>query len=210
MPKFPIEFKPAYDAFIQKQYQFDNKIIGYDEYEQACGILKTEAKKYGLNVAVYDEAHERRPQYPAGDNSSRSNFTYGPSNKKWQLMHKVLKPAIIATVGKMHKWIVGEWDRDAFVYDDPRLQILNERISTLILELFDHTDYKLNLMNKGADILLFILKEDIYWRPRILDMLNRLPIFILTPEEIENIQTYKKGIGSVDPFTMEPPEAVKC
>lgn len=204
MPQFSLKFKPAYDAFIQKQYLFDNKKIGYDEYKQACDILQTEAEKYDLNVAVYDEANERRPQYPIGDNTSRSNFTYGVENKKWQIMHKVLKPAILVTVEKMHKWIVGEWDKDAFVYDDPRLQALDDSMSELIKELFDHKDYKLNLMNNGADILLFILKEDIYWRPRIFAFLNRLPHFILTKEEQENIEAFTKGVCQVDGFTNKP------
>lgn len=204
MPQYPISFQAAYSEFLDRQVAYNNKEIEYPEFELAYKKLETEAHKAGLNIAMYDEANERRPRYPSGDNSNRSNFTYGPKNKKWQTMQHVMKPAVIAVINKMHKWVLTKWDKDAHVYDDCRMQILDKAVHDFIDQYFDHQDRKLDFMHKGADICLFFMKEDIYYASRIFHLLNCLPFFVLKQEERENIATFTRGIDNVCGFTNEP------
>ena len=190
MMKLPLEFRPIYAAYLKGDITIEE--------------LTKQGKKLGVTVAPYNPIDGRNPIYPKGNNSNRIGFTHGlqsPLGKKFQ---GVMKPAMIVFINKMHKWICGEWDKDAFVYDDPRMQVLDENIHGHIDELFDHEDRKLDFMHKIADICLFMMKEDCYYAPRAFDLINRLPLFILTASEIENIETFSKGVSSVDQFTMKP------
>ena len=190
MLKLPNDFKAVYTAYLRGDISIDQ--------------LVSAGKLMGVTVAPYDPVDGRNAIYPVGNNSNRIGFTrtlVSPLGKKFQ---GVLKPAIIATINKMHKWICGDWDKDAFVYDDPRMQILDTNLHEYIDEYFDHEQRKIDFMHKIIDICLFIAKEDIYYSARMFDMANKLPFFILTPDEIENIQTFTKGVGSIDQFTMKP------
>jgi len=186
----PAEFKPVYDSFI-------HGVISFDEMVQ-------QGKDMDVNIAPYNPSTQRNPIYSEGNNNSRVGFTWHLDSVKGAIFQRTVKPAIIKTVNKIHKWIVGEWDRNAFVYDDPRLQVLDDSVTKGINTLFDHQDRKLDIMHKGADILLFMLKEDIYWRPRIFALCNNLPYFILTQQELENIETFTNGVEVVNQFTMQP------
>ena len=218
MPKYPAEFQNAYNKFLAIQVKYNRGEIEYSVFEAAYKLLEIEANKAGLNIAMYDEANERRPQYKSGDNSNRTNFTYGPANKKWQTMQRIVKPAVIAIINKIHKWVLTKWDKDAYVYDDSRMQVLDESTHSFINKYFDHQDRKLNFMHKGVDICLFFMKEDIYYAARIFHLLNCLPFFVLKQEEQENIATFTRGIEQVCGFTNDTvmyndshiEEAVKC
>ena len=203
MPKYPASFQNAYNKFLVSQVKYNSGDIGYTEFEAAYKELETEAHKAGLNIAMYDEANERRPQYKSGYNSNRTNFTYGPANKKWQTMQRVVKPAVVAIINKIHKWVLTKWDKDAYVYDDSRMQILDESAHDFINKYFDQQDRKLDFMHKGVDICLFFMKEDIFYSSRIFLMLNNMPFFVLKQEEQENIDTFTCGIEQVCGFTNE-------
>ena len=218
MPKYPAEFQTAYNKFLVSQVKYNRGEIEYSEFEAEYKLLEIEANKAGLNIAMYDEANERRPQYKSGDNSNRTNFTYGPANKKWQTMQRVVKPAVIAIINKIHKWVLTKWDKDAYVYDDSRMQVLDESAHGFINKYFDHQDRKLDFMHKGVDICLWFMKEDSFYRSRIFHMLNCMPFFVLKQEEQENIDTFTRGIEQVCGFTNETvlyndshiQEAVEC
>ena len=210
MPKYPAEFQNAYNKFLVSQVKYNKGDIEYHEFEAEYKELEIEAHKAGLNIAMYDEANERRPQYKSGDNSNRTNFTYGPANKKWQTMHRVVKPAVVVIINKIHKWILTKWDNDAtkgdnnaYVYDDSRMQILDESAHDFINKYFDQQDRKLDFMHKGVDICLFFMKEDIFYSSRIFLMLNNMPFFVLKQEEQENIDTFTCGVEQVCGFTNE-------
>lgn len=139
----------------------------------------------------------RHPGYPEGDNRSRNSFTWNLASKKGKIFQNIMKPAIIAMIHKIHAWILKTWDKDAFVYDDPRMQYLDEMMHEYIEADFDHTDRKLDYMHKAIDIGLFLVKEDIYYRARLFPMLNKLPIFEISTQEAHNLETFTKGVGTV-------------
>ena len=190
MMKLPEEFKPVYAAYLSGKITVEQLISA--------------GKLFGVTVAPYDPVDGRNTVYPVGNNSNRIGFTRTIASPLGNKFQRVLKPAIITTINKMHKWICGDWDKDAFVYDDPRMQVLDDNLHGYIDEYFNQESRKLNFMHKIVDICLFIMKEDIYYSARAFDMANKLPFFILTPSETENIETFTKGVNSVDQFTMEP------
>ena len=145
----------------------------------------------------------RNPGYPAGDNRTRSSFTWHVNSKKGRVFQSVLKPAIIAMIGKMHKWVLKSWDPEGFQYDDPRLQYLDENLHGFIDEYFDHEQRKLDFMNKAADIGLFLLKEDKYYCSRAFHFLNQLPIFELDSSEVVNLKHNWKEQGTINLKTLE-------
>jgi len=91
--KLPEDFKPIYAAYLNGDITIDKMISA--------------GKLFGVTVAPYDPVDGRNTVYPVGNNSNRLGFTRtiaSPLGKKFQ---HVLKPAIIATINKMHKWICG-------------------------------------------------------------------------------------------------------
>lgn len=218
MSRLPAALEPEYTKFVQANELRKRDKITQEEYTECYNKFVEAGKKLGVTISMYDAANERRPKYPVGDNSNRSDFTYGPENKKWQTMQRVIKPAMIAIINKMHKWVLTKWDEDAYVYDDCRMQVLDKTAHDFIDRHFDHQNRKLDFMHKGADICLFFMKEDIFYSSRIFHMLNSMPFFILTQEEQENIAIFSRGIEEVNAFTNEHvvyndshiQEAVKC
>jgi hypothetical protein len=190
MPMLPVEFQPVYDSFARGEISFQE--------------MQSKGAELGVTIAAYDPVNGRNPIYSEGNNNSRVGFTYGLRSAKGKTFQHVLKPAIIKIIDKMHKWIVGEWDSAAYEYDDPRMKVLDMNVHNYIDDTFDHEDRKLDFMHKIADIGLFLLKEDIYYRARAFDMCNKLPYFVLSTHEVENIKTFTRGIGTADQFTMEP------
>lgn len=139
----------------------------------------------------------RNPGYPVGNNQTRSSFTWHLNSKKGKVFQRVLKPAIIAMINRMHAWVLKSWDPEGFVYDDKRLQCLSENLHGFISTYYDHQERKLTFMHQGVDIGMFIMKEDKYYCARIFYMLNNLPIFQLTASEMVNIEHDWKAQGGM-------------
>lgn len=98
-------------------------------------------------------------------------------------------------INRAHSWVLKQWDPDGYVYDDPRLQYLDKHLHNFIKENFNHEGRKIDFMDKLVDIGLFILKEDIFYRPRIFNMSNQMPYFLLTLQEQSNIDTFRNDPG---------------
>ena len=201
MPQLPPELEPAYIKFANLKKLREDDQITVDEFKAGYEEFVAAGAKLGKTISIYDAANERNPAYPAGNNSNRDGFTYTAAHPKFKIFQNVMKPATIAAINKWHKWISTKWDKDAFVYDDPRMQDLDKSVHGLIDELFNHEQRKLDFMHNGADIMLFYMKEDSYYSSRIFALLNRLPFFILKQIEIDNINTFTEGVSSMDMFT---------
>ena len=201
MPQLPSELEPAYIKFANIKKLRDDNLITVDEFKKGYEEFVAAGAKLGVTISIYDAANERNPAYPVGNNSNRNGFTYTAAHPKFKTFQNVMKPATIVAINKWHKWISSKWDKDAFVYDDPRMQCLDTRIHELIDELFDHEQRKLDFVHKGADIMLFYMKEDSYYSGRILALLNRLPYFVLKQCEADNINTFTKDVHSMNMFT---------
>lgn len=173
MTEMPKEVSDAIDNFNAKK-------ITVEEL-QKIGMA------HGVRIAGYDITKERDQRYPIGNNDSREGFTWNISHKNSIIFQKVVKPAIIKGIDKVHAWVLKSWDRDGFKYDDPRLQYLDQNLHGFVSEYFDHDGRKLNFMHQAVDIGMFLLKEDLFYRGRVFQMINMMPRFKLTPLEEENI-----------------------
>lgn len=201
MPQLPPELEPAYIEFANLKKLRDDNLITVEEFKKGYEDFVAAGAKLGVKISIYDAANERNPAYPIGNNSNRNGFTYTAAHPKFKIFQNVMKPATIVAINKWHKWISTKWDEGAFVYDDPRMQDLDKSVHGLIDELFDHQQRKLDFMHKGADIMLFYMKADSYYSSRIFALLNRLPFFVLTKTEIDNINTFTEGVRSMNVFT---------
>jgi hypothetical protein len=127
----------------------------------------------------------------------KKEITYlniGDEDKKNSKMQNVKSFAIRRTiklissvaVNKVHSDLKGKYDKDMYIYSDPRLLFLDKFAKEFIK---DNVKSKSNidLLNKIVDIALGLCKEDIYYRVRVLEFLNRFMEenvrFVLTEEE---------------------------
>lgn len=148
----------------------------------------------GNKLAFYAINKERNPQYPEGDNRSRVGFTYNPSeHPKGRFFQSITKKAILAAIHFAHNAMCDKYDKDIFIYDDSRLNEIDEFMRTYISEKFKHAyPYKHDFMLQILDIVLGLAKEDIYYRARLFDVINEFreeypKKIILTETEKENI-----------------------
>lgn len=147
----------------------------------------------GKRLQICDMSKDRHPAYPDGNNESRSGFTYNPYyHPKGKFFQNIVKKALLKCIDWAHTAIVKGYDMDAYKYDDPRLQAINTYMRGYIgTNFIESKPYKFDFMNKMVDIFMFMCKEDIYYRARILDMFKNMPHdYELTQLEIENINRW--------------------
>ena len=185
---------------VAEQFQqFMAGKITFDELSEA-------GAKVGVKFAIQTPLEDRNPHYPIGDNRTRSGFTHHLKSKKGSAFQRVIKQTILKSLNLVHSWATKEWDADSFVYDDKRLQALNDTSKEFINTYFDQQERKIDIMSKLVDVCLWMLKEDIYYCPRVLLALNNLPYFVITKKEEENIKTFTKGVYVVNAANMKPVE----
>lgn len=149
------------------------------------------------NVIRWNPAKDRDPRVKANENAGgKSGFRFSPFyHEKGQFLQKVVKKGIIKTIDMVHGQIIRGYDKDAYVFDDPRLAELNVYFSSYISHNFCNLERtntrKLEFMMKIKDIVMFLMKEDIYYRARFLDMFSGLPRFEITIDESDNIQRWR-------------------
>ena len=186
--------------------------IGVPELEERLQTL-------GVRLASYNPSSDPDPRW-ADNNESRVGFTYCPYNHpKGRLYQERIKIAMIKGLdvmyallggGSGHKlrerltmkvfgictWYVHrtqreEYHADIYKFDDPRLQFIRRELQECILEEFSHEKRKCQFMLKALDIVLSLMKEDIYYRPRFLMLMQRIgraytqhpEMFMLTGDE---------------------------
>jgi hypothetical protein len=54
-----------------------------------------------------------------------------------------------------------------------------------------HAPRKLDFMMKIIDVVMFLMKEDVYYRARFLQMFADMPRFGLTEHELDNIKRWR-------------------
>ena len=128
---------------------------------------------------------------PKGKNESRFGFLHHHVfDIKGQFFQNTLKKHILKVIDRMHSDGLTEsdinhlriaittihfswrklYDRDAFVYSDPRLKALNTYLKSYISShISDELPYNHDLLFKIVDISLGMAKEDSYYRARLVD-----------------------------------------
>lgn len=157
------------------------------------GKLLAEVEVDGQAVR-WNPATEPDPRVKQNENGGKGTggFRFSPYfHEKGIYLQKVIKSGIIKSIALAHSQIVGKYDKDAFKFDDPRLQELNGYLRAYLSSNFAHdAPRKITFMSQIVDIVMFLMKEDIYYRARFLNLFNELPTFELNQQEFENIERW--------------------
>lgn len=144
-------------------------------------------------ITWWDSTTESR--YETGDHSSREmGQTYNPFNHRngqfWQglikptiqiLLHKVSKnPWIIKTpivprvINFIYEKMKSNYYDDVFEHTDERLIFIERFMKSYIdMEFMNGYPKKHKFMNQVVDIIIALCKEDIYYRTRFIDFINK-------------------------------------
>lgn len=146
-------------------------------------------------VVRWNPAKEPDPRVKGNENggNGKGGFRFSPYyHDKGKFLQDVVKKGIIKTIDLAHGQIVGKYDKDAYALEDPRLVELNAYMRAYISQNFEHSlPRKLTFMTQILDIIMFLMKEDIYYRARFIDMFRGMPRFDITENEAENIQRWR-------------------
>lgn len=149
-------------------------------------------REEGDKAEFWNWETDANPKYK-DNNKTSVGFRFNPYHHvKGKFMQEIIKTAIKSAINFAHAQIIKHYDRDAFMYDDERLKKIDEYCKRYIGKNFqDSYPYKSDFMGKIIDIILFIMREDIYYTSRWLDLINGLPRgHELTEQEKANIKKY--------------------
>lgn len=162
--------------------------------------IQEELDKQNKGLKVWDVNNERNPRYPEGDNRTRETFTYSHyHHPKGALLAGIKGKILIESINFAHKILQKKYDKDAFVFDDPRLKEDNEYFRKCIKEDFESVlakshepADKFDFMYKLCDIIMFLRKEDIFYGSRFMKMFRDMPKHELTAAEQENLDKWSR------------------
>lgn len=158
-------------------------------------VVNLRLKDGGL--VAWDMANEPKPD--SVGNGSRNGFLWNCyTHPLGRFFQNTIKWGIISTIRRVHDKEIPRYDREAYTYDDPRLKMLDSGIASLIEQTyvdFGESDeqYKRDILTNLKDIFLFILKEDIYYRPRILKNMVEMAHFIVENEHLFELTDDEKA-----------------
>lgn len=121
------------------------------------------------STKLWDMANEPKPDSIGND--SRNGFLYNCYHHSLgRFFQETIKNSIVAVIRRIHDKEIPRYDKQAYVYDDPRLQELDRILKSAITALIrdDDCERKREILFMLVDICMFMLKEDIFYRPRIL------------------------------------------
>lgn len=151
-------------------------------------------------------------------NQSREGFLHNCYNTSLgKFFQNTIKKGIESIIFRLHDKDIPRYDKTAYVYDDQRLQTLDRILTSAITELIDDADgeRKREILLACKDICLFMLKEDIFYRPRILKgsivvareiLANEELLITITPGEAYNVARYADGVNHAKDFSDMPME----
>lgn len=170
-------------------------------------------------VRPWDMANEPKPD--SVGNQSRNGFLFNCyTHPLGRFFQNTIKGGILSVIHRIHDKEIPRYDKDAYVCTDPRVQCLDRIVRDTIDEVIQDIDRerKRDIARKMWDIFKFVgLKEDIFYRPRILQAVvkvahkiveNEALLSQLTPEEAYNLARFGGYDGNDHNagFTDLPPE----
>ena len=172
---------------IINEYGIDPEYLSLGEQQQVTAFIDQHKKYF-------------ESQYAAGDNANREKgFKHNPSHSvKGRFFQDHIKHMIRKAIHLSHWWIVKKYDKDAFVYDDPRMKALDTFIEEFIDKHFQQRAYHLEIMHQIRNIALFIPKEDVNYASPFFVFINKFVKefpdgFELTEKEKYNFRNFHMG-----------------
>jgi hypothetical protein len=157
-------------------------------------VVTVDGEPIEWNPALHSD-----PRIKANENRGEgAGFLFSPYfHKKGLFLQNVIKRGIISTINLTYKQILRFYDKDAFVFEDPRLNKLRLFCKTYVAFYYGEEArggtgiIKLTFMYQFFDIMLFLMKEDIFYRTRFFEFLNNVPKgWELTEAEIKNLEEF--------------------
>lgn len=133
----------------------------------------------------WDAANEPKPDCVG--NGSRNGFLYNCyTHPLGRFFQETIKNGIVAVIRRIHDKEIKRYDKQAYVYDDPRLQLLDRIITEAVEEQIQDTDKdrKREILLQCKDVSLFMLKEDVFYRPRIMQTIVDVSKKIIENEDL--------------------------
>lgn len=135
-------------------------------------------------------------------NQSRNGFLYNCyTTTMGRFFQETIKVWLEKGLKRIHDKEIPRYDKEAYVFGDPRLKILHDKLLELNAKYLNDNDKerKRELMQDIEEIALFMMKEDIYWRRVWLPFLVEFSHFVvdnehmfeLTNTERENLEKWK-------------------
>lgn len=194
--------KTMEQAELDKIASFEEAIKLYDSKTITVDELSRVISKFGKTIKFWDPKVEPNPMW-VGNEKSRVGFKWSPFfSETGKFYQGVIKKTVLSLIGILHEYTLKRYDEKQFVYDDQRLieldTFLKAYLNVNFVNRYGQGEYfeKRDFMSKIVDIGLGTIgKEDIYYRARMFDMLNKLIKtypngFPLTKEEKENIEKW--------------------
>lgn len=147
----------------------------------------------------WNPALDPDPRIKGNENRGEgAGFLFSPYfHKKGLFFQNVIKKGITKTINLTYNQILRFYDKDAFVFEDPRLKTLRNFCKTYVATYYAEEArggtgiIKLTFMYQFFDIMLFLMKEDIFYRPRFFEFLNNVPRgWDLSEAEIKNLEEF--------------------
>lgn len=145
--------------------------------EQKETVRITAVSEDGEVFYNYNPAKEPNPH--AVGTHSRVGFLFNPYyHPLGKFLQGKVKGSILKSIDFVHSSIL-RYDSEAYTYSDERLQALYKTGHECIINLFDSKEdpepfRKPAFMLKLLDICLFLMKEDIFYRYRFIELMKQM------------------------------------
>lgn len=146
-------------------------------------------------IRQWDMATEPKPDSIGND--SRCGFLWNCYHSSMgRFFQNTIKHGITSVLSRIHDKEIPRYDSQAYTYDDPRLRNLERILKESFARHVTDQDCarKQEIINQAIDIVLFMMKEDIFYRGRVFAELQDLgrdvqahpEHYLLSPQEAFN------------------------
>lgn len=158
------------------------------------------------SVRPWNMATEPKPDCVGND--SRNGFLWNCYHSSMgRFFQNTIKHGITSVLARIHDREIPRYDPEAYTYDDPRLQNLERILKSSFAKHVTDQDSarKMEIINQAIDIVLFMMKEDIFYRGRVFADLQDLGRDVtanphhyhLTPEEAFNYYRFPLNLAGL-------------
>lgn len=151
----------------------------------------------------WDMAKEQNPA-TVGNNKSRIGFIHNPYvSAMGRFFQNTIKHGMWSIIHRIHDKEIPRYEKTCYKYDDPRLKNLETILKKSIMKHVDDNDRdrKQKLASDVTDIVLFLCKEDVFYRARLLMILKDLAADVQAHPELYELDTFEQY--NYDRFQME-------
>ena len=114
---------------------------------------------------------------PATPNASRVGFVHNCyTTALGRFFQETIKKGILAVIRRVHDKEIPRYDKTPYEYDDPRLKNLDAVLKSAFAQHLNDNDAerKQEIGTMASDIVLFLMKEDVFYRMVIMRCIQHM------------------------------------